>query len=105
MPNAGLLNSKAVGSRVAVGSGVRVSVRVGVALGGNGVSVGGRGVSVGSKGVVVGSGGVAVGWEVMVCEILVAVGGAGATVHPAAPTAISAASMRRIRFIFKLFSR
>jgi hypothetical protein len=59
LPKAGLLNSKFVGSRVAVGSGILVGVEV--TVGGKGVWVGGSWVSVG-RGSEVEACTMAVGW-------------------------------------------
>ena len=96
IPKAGLLNSKAVGSRVAVGSGSGVSVG-----GGNGVSVDGMGVSVGGSGVADGSAVVADG-------IGVGVGCAFVDLQPAMPGVMSvnvtSRNNMRFRFTFSPFS-
>lgn len=84
IPKAGLLNSKIVGSNVAVGSDTAVEGAVDV--GGNGVSAGGMGVAVGGNGVSVGGMGVAAGGnDVSVGSRRVAVGGSGVSDGSDAP--------------------
>lgn len=97
IPKAGLLNSKTVGSNVAVGSGTAVGEEV--AVGGNvvsvgamGVAVGGNDVSVGGTGVAVGGSGVADGSDATSDGIGFIVGCTLVDVQPATPRVMSTTS-------------